>query len=146
MGDIVNDVFIYFVERADRWDYQRDLTPLLRTITQHIALRHWRQYIKNMPSTLRELFEFLRNDNETESERLENLEAEMAALDLCLIKLPQKYRQLIEAQYFGKIKLVEMADDLNIKIGTLKKTMCRIRSILRECIEKSLGKGDPCVQ
>ncbi|MDO5582157.1 MAG: sigma-70 family RNA polymerase sigma factor [Planctomycetia bacterium] len=146
LGDIVNDVFIYFVERADRWDYRRDLTPLLRKITRHIALRHWREHLKNLPGALGEVFEFLREAKESESDRLENLEEEMAALDLCLIKLPAKYRQLIEAHYFGKIKLVEIAKEQDIKIGTLKKTMCRVRSTLRECVERSLGKGDCDVQ
>ena len=142
-NDIANDTFVYFIERADRWDYARDLTPLLRKITRNMAMRHWREHLKNLPQSLAPLYEFLRTEpsSEEKSDEQYDYERQMAALELCLKKLASPYLSLVEAHYFGGLKLVQIAEETHTKLGTLQKKMCRIRAALRTCIDHSLAGG-----
>lgn len=143
LGDIANEVFITFVEHASEWDYNRDLRPLLKQITRNIAMRFWREHLKKLPSVLQEISEFARiNADEDSSCDYPDLGQELYALRICMKKLAPKYRSLIEAYYFGKITLDQLAEESKIKPGTLRKTMCRIREALKKCIRSTLEKGD----
>ncbi|MDO5554342.1 MAG: sigma-70 family RNA polymerase sigma factor [Planctomycetia bacterium] len=143
VGDIVNDVFIYFVEHADRWDYTRDLRPVIKGVTHNIALQHWRKYTQMLPKTLSEIAGFLiRNENGSEEdESVSHKELEETALELCMAKLSPQHRQILVAFYYRRMKLSEIAQEMHIKLGTLQKMICRIRIVLRECIEKAIQEG-----
>ncbi|MDO5579674.1 MAG: sigma-70 family RNA polymerase sigma factor [Planctomycetia bacterium] len=143
LGDIANEVFITFVEHANQWDFNRDLRPLLKQITRNIAMRFWRDHLKNLPSVLQEISEIARKNAEEEAESdFPDLEQELLALRICMKKLAPKYRSLIESYYFGKITLDHLAEKSRIKPGTLRKMMSRIRDVLKNCIQNTLAKGD----
>ncbi|MDO5552765.1 MAG: sigma-70 family RNA polymerase sigma factor [Planctomycetia bacterium] len=140
LGDIVNDTFVYFVEHADRWEYDRDLRPLLKEVTRNIAMRHWREHVKHLPETLGEIAEILQRSTATTDEQTgtSDVSEELDAMKLCLAKLTAEQKKLIDAYYFGKVKLVVLAKESGIKEGTLRKMMYRIRAALRACIERVL--------
>lgn len=143
-GDVVNEVFLFFTENADRWDLNGEIRPLLRQITRRIALEQWRNYKKQLPDELEKIFDYIQKDLSTRSDHDDSvdLNSRLLALDICREKLLPKYRTLLEAHYFSGLKLVQIAKNRNINIGTLKKTMCRIRETLYRCIEKILKKED----
>lgn len=142
VDDITHDVFIYFTENAKRWDFNRDLHPLLKKITKNIALQHWRVYSRNLPNSLKEISSMLRCELEetppfsNQSDR----EIKLSGLELCLLKIPEEHRRLIEAFYFHHLKLEEIAESAGIKLKTLQKMMCRIRTTLQNCIERTTGE------
>lgn len=144
LDDIVNDTFVNFVGNADRWDYDQEILPLLRQITYSVAMMHWRVYTKNLPSVFGAIFSYLRTENEGAGpvDNSRDLEQELLSLELCKKKLLPKYRMLLDAHYVEGIKLTDLAQSQNIKIGTLRKMMCRVRDSLRSCIEKMLREGD----
>ncbi|MDO5567334.1 MAG: sigma-70 family RNA polymerase sigma factor [Planctomycetia bacterium] len=143
VNDITHDVFINFVSHAERWDLDRDVVPLLWKITQNIAKQHWRQHKKQLPEKLGLIFEYLRqSESEPDLAEIVDQKMELLALELCMEKLSPKYRTFLEAYYFSEVKLVEIAETQHIKIGTLQKTMCRIRSALMTCVQQVIsGKG-----
>ncbi|MDO5582094.1 MAG: sigma-70 family RNA polymerase sigma factor [Planctomycetia bacterium] len=140
VDDITHNVFIYFVENAKRWDYNRDLHPLLKKITKNIALQQWREYSKNLPESLKEISSLLRTEMEENGTAKEDTEQEikLRGLELCLLKIPEKHRRLIEAFYFHKMKLTEIAASVGMKLKTLQKMMCRIRTTLQNCVERAV--------
>lgn len=143
LEDIVNSVFVTFVQKAESWDLNSDIKPLLRQITRNISLQFWKKHIKNMPDSMRKIAEFLQNQTSNTHSILgsEDLEEETMALELCLKKLTDRSRNLIELYYFENIPLVRIAEQTGRKPLTLGKTVCRIRAKLRSCIERTLKGG-----
>ena len=138
--DIVNDVFLYFTERADRWDFTRDLQPLLKTITKNIAKQYWRDYLKHLPETFRQIAEYAQLEMEqTSLDDNDSTQEMLAALDLCLAHLTPRSRSLIELHYLNEVSLAQVARETNQNVNTLHSMIFRIRQLLRRCMEKVLS-------
>ena len=73
-------------------------------------------------------------------------DAELDCLEECLSKLPREDVALI-MQYYGNDKNEKferrrrLAEHLNLKMPALHTKVCRIRSSLRECVEKCVEKN-----
>ncbi|MDO5581553.1 MAG: sigma-70 family RNA polymerase sigma factor [Planctomycetia bacterium] len=139
-GDIVNDAFIDFVAKADQWEYKDDLRPLLRAITENLAKKYWRNYLKGLPESMRKLAEHLQNFAEEENREMPESDKneELQALELCMNKLTPRNRELIDAYYFADRTLVDIAKENDLNYGTLCKLILRVRAALRRCIENVL--------
>ncbi len=138
--DIVYDTFIAFVQNADRYDLDKDVKPLLRGITRNIAHDYWREYIRQLPSEIGQVWRQTFESEEWESPSPESLrvEEQLAALNFCLTKLSPLSRRLLELYYYRKQSYAKIAELIGQKIHTLTKTMTRIRQSLKTCIEKAL--------
>lgn len=138
IGDVVNDVFVNFVENSNRWDYGRDIRPLLTQMTKNIAHTHWYTLKRNSSERLQQISDFLRIKTSPEAtlENSERYDEIMRLLKDCRGKLQTAHRQLIDAYYDEGLTLVKIAEEKRLKLGTLQKMMCRIRDNLRLCVEK----------
>lgn len=136
--DITHEVYLEFMKKADRWDLSTDIKPLLAKMTRNIALKLWHEHVRNMPDTLRKIAFFVQNATENESEEPQNMEEELAALEICLGRIQEKGRQLIESHYFNGISLKDIAKSMQLKPNTVCQTLCRLRETLRSCIAKTL--------
>ena len=73
-------------------------------------------------------------------------DAKCDCLEKCLAKLPREESALV-VEYYGKDKSEKfemrrkMADAMNLKMPALHTKVFRIRSVLRECVEKCLEKN-----
>ena len=148
IGDVVNDVFVNFVENSNKWDFSYDIRPLLAQMTKNIAHTHWYTFKKNSSERLQQISDFLRGGTtaDTALENTERYDEVMRTLGDCREKLPSRHRQLIDAYYDEGRTLVEIAKQKSLKLGTLQKMMCRIRDNLRLCIERHLRSGEHHVQ
>lgn len=144
IDDIVHDVYIEFVKNAAKWDYTRDVKPLLYRITGNIGLKYWRDRLRNMPESMARLAETLlgevqKLDAEIGSDRLDD---RLVALDLCCQKLSEENRQLLEMFYFDGIPYSQLVTKFGKQNETaLRKRMSRLRDMLRVCIERTLNAG-----
>jgi len=59
--DIAQQVLMEFVAKDERWDLDRDVKPLLATMTRHVALRCWRENTREMSAEIRGLAEHIRS-------------------------------------------------------------------------------------
>src|SRR5262245_27907616 len=87
--DIAQQVFLEFVAKGDQWDLNRDVKPLLATMTRNVALRCWRERTRAMSAEMRGLADHIRalaEESEVEWYRPE----EQTALRQCLEQLPEK--------------------------------------------------------
>lgn len=140
--DIVNEAFEIFVSRADNWNLEEDVRPILVRLLRTVAARHWREHYRHAPESLRELAERLRTTaaaatdhpefffEREEEERLQN------DLKQCIGTLPTRARSLLEMHYWERNTMVDIADSLNLKASTVRQTMARLREKLRLCIER----------
>jgi RNA polymerase sigma factor (sigma-70 family) len=62
-------------------------------------------------------------------------------LDECLGKLSSDQRSLVERFYYDRQRIVEIAEAVNLNEATIRKRMERIRSMLKDCIDKNMAKG-----
>lgn len=72
-------------------------------------------------------------------EHSEALEAERRALDICLQKLPEDQRQLVQAAYAPGVKLDDLAAELGRTAMALYKNLHRIRLTLMDCTRRVLA-------
>ena len=142
MDDITQQVFLEFMGKEARWDLEKDLRPLLATMTRHVAMRLWRDRTREKPEVVQKLADYIRQLAE-ERELPPRYEEEMGALRTCLTKLPEKSRELIQQYYYRERSTPDIAADLEMKADTVCRALSRVREKLRDCIQRQLGKeGD----
>jgi len=135
--DILQQVFLEFLSKADQWDLDADVKPLLATMTRTVALRHWREKTRDMPEVVRRLAEHVRVLAEERSTPPRYTD-EIAALRDCVEKLPDRSRALIDQYYFEDLKTPQIAARLGMKTDTVCRAMGRLREKLRECIDQGM--------
>jgi len=66
----------------------------------------------------------------------DSFDANLAALNYCLEKLPESQRQMMQARYQDKQSLSEIAARLGRSAESLAVTMHRIRKALQDCVRR----------
>lgn len=140
VDDISQQVFLEFLAKQEKWDLEQDLRPLLATMTRLVAARHWRERKRAMPEVVRELADYVRQLAE-EHEAPLYADEKMAALRICLQKLPEKGRALLELYYDTGISTVDIAAQMETHPDAVCQALCRLRGKLRECIQRTLSHG-----
>ena len=138
--DITQQVFLEFLKKEAKWDLERDVKPLLATMTRHVAMRCWRERTRQMPETVYKLAAHIR-DLAGAVDPEPRWDEEVGALKRCLEKLPDKSRSLVDLHYFGGASTVEIAERMAVKADAVRQALCRLRGQLRTCIENALAKG-----
>src|SRR5262245_11995449 len=132
--DIAQQVFLEFIAKADQWDLERDVKPLLAKMTRNVALRCWRDKTRALSAEMRGLAEHIRalaEEREVEWYRPE----EQAALRQCLERLPEKSRRLIDLHYDVGVSSVDIAARMEMTADAVRRALFRLRNQLRKCIE-----------
>lgn len=137
MEDIAQQVFVEFMAKEARWDLQRDLRPLLATMTRHVALRLWRERTRQQPEMVQKLADHIRQLAE-ERDATPPYENEIHHLRTCLQKLPEKSRSLVELHYYQDIRTPEIATQVSMSADTVCRALSRVREKLRDCIQRAL--------
>src|SRR5262245_45909150 len=138
--DIAQQVFLEFVSKADQWDLDRDVKPLLATMTRNVALRFWREKTRAMSAEMRGLAEHIRGLAECSEVEWPRPE-EQAALQQCLKQLSEKSRRFIELHYEFGITSVEIASRMEMTADAVRRALFRLREQLRKCIQTGMARG-----
>lgn len=138
--DISQQVFLEFIGKEQRWDLEKDLRPLLATMTRHVAMRLWRERTRERPDTVRKLADHIRLLAE-ERETPPRYEEELPLLRECLARLPEKSRELVELYYYGDVSTPQIAGRLSMNADTVCRALSRVREKLRECIQRQIQQG-----
>ena len=72
-----------------------------------------------------------------------NFEEMQAALRVCLTKLPEKSRSLIDSRYFGERTIKQLAEEVQKTVSAIKVSLLRIRRGLRDCVQSQLKNAQP---
>lgn len=140
MEDISQQVFLEFMAKETLWNLEKDVRPLLATMTRHVAMRLWRDRTRDKPEVVQKLADHIRQLAEDDDET-PRYEAEAPALRECLQKLPEKSRELVQLYYYADVSTPEIAGQLAMKADTVCRALSRVREKLRECIRRSLKEG-----
>ncbi len=137
--DIVQQVFLEFLKKRQKWDLTRDVKPLLSEMTRLVARRSWQECSQQMTDQMRALAEYVRQI--AESSPIESIqEEERMALRKCLEKLPERSRLLVRTRYYLGANSVEIATRLGMTPTAVRRALFRLRQRLRACVEIQLRR------
>lgn len=137
VDDIVQQVFLEFMRKSDQWDLERELRPLLATMTRMVAIRHWRTATRNQPEKLLQLAEHLRHLAESGDDDAPVEDHQIGALHRCLRDLPDRSRTIVELHYFSGLTTREIGNRIEMNPDTVCRALSRVRDSLRQCLRKA---------
>lgn len=138
--DITQQVFTEFIAKAEQWDLQSDVRPLLLGMTRNVARRCWREKARGMSPEMQALAEHIRQLSESQEPTLYS-EDERKALQHCLRQLAPRSQRLVELHYDLGVPAVDLAGQMAMKADAVRRALFRVRGALRECIERQLGRA-----
>lgn len=136
--DIAQQVFLEFLKKQHTWDLTTDVRPLLAEITRIVAKRFWQARCRQMAPEMRELAEHISRLAE-EREFAPIQDDERDALSRCIEKLPERSRHLLRTRYYLGANSSEIAGQLHMTPGAVRRALFRLRVKLRECVYRQLG-------
>ena len=131
--DLVQDTFIKVVKHIKRFNGNSKLY----TWVYRIAVNRMKDELKKEQEEVMEIEKFQRGKSHVESDVVSNFHKEQVAN--CIKEIPIIYRQVIVLFYYEEMKITEIADVLEEKIGTVKSKLYRGKLALKEkLIEKEV--------
>lgn len=124
--DIVNDVFIDFVRKADTWDYSGNIPALLGSITRNVAKQYWRRYLRSLPDSIQRVYEWLHKGLAQQTQDETGLEDELSRLRHCMDKLSPWHRSITRRHYYEGISFVELARAEQKNVKAIQKLASRV--------------------
>lgn len=137
--EVVQETYVALTRKYAEYDPARPFLPwacrfALREVLRHRAAgrRHARHLEPEVIARLARRREQLGD----------HLQARLAALDLCLERLPEADRRLLRDRYEGRVPVDELAGRSGVPRRTLFRRLERVRRGLYECVSRRLAEGE----
>jgi len=140
--DLTQDTFVRMFRALDRYDPERPFTAWLFTIATRLAIDHLRR--RRIPTVSLSVAE----PGSTEEHTLDvedfspgpdvltsNAEEEVQSRDL-IDSLPEHYRIVVLLRHQQDLSYEEIAEALNLPLGTVKARIHRARALLKDLLER----------
>ena len=140
VDDLAQDVYVELYRNFAKMPAGVAPERWLKGIARNVCLNHIRVAARKGRLHQKALAEIL----ERTRTRMESWVAEgeiFTALDDCMASLSQDLRQIIEMRYRDSHTSSEIACALKKSDGSIRVTLHRIRTALRDCISKKLGRA-----
>jgi len=135
--DIVQQTAVVLWEKFDQYDPSKPFTPW----ACRFALNKARQWVERHQRWNALLNRGLAEELAARREELKpQLEQKLKRLDSCLAQLPQDKRALIQAYYYQRSPIAQLAEEAGKSTDATYKLLQRIRTSLQWCIEGSAEK------
>ena len=139
--DLAQETFVRMFRALDRYDPERPFTAWLFTIATRLAIDHLRRRrVQTVSLTVTEPGSNEERELDVEDHGLKpdevtsNAEEERIAQDL-IDSLPEHYRIVILLRHQQDLSYEEIAEALNLPLGTVKARIHRARALLKDRIE-----------
>lgn len=140
--DVVQEIFIKVIRNINSFDENRDFAPWLKKIAINTSLNYLRDSQKKNHLSL----DYENEGNATFLETLaadDNLEEKIVqkstrdSIQKCMEHLPPHYRIVLTLRYLEDLSYQEIATLLEQPLGTVKNSLFRARSLLKETMQKT---------
>ncbi len=152
VDDIAQEAFIVAYQRMAEFDESRDFGAWVRGIARNLVINERRKNARRKRILSDNLTDILvssssvSEDEEGEAEAAFGMgvgmgdaaKAKMAALRECLQLMPEKSQAMIKARYEENASAPDIAEQLEMKAAAVRKSLERIRTGLRKCMEERL--------
>lgn len=135
VGDVLQETNLVLWKSRDRFQPGTNFRAWAFTVAR-LEILHYRARTKRSNRIL--LSEELLDLITEEMPKTDDHETYLNALETCKAKLPEKQRELITVRYHPDHSLEQLAQQTGRKASALRVALLRIRTTLRQCIEKSL--------
>ena len=139
--DLAQETFVRMFRALDRYDPERPFTAWLFTIATRLAIDHLRRRrVKTVSLTVTEPGSTEERELDVEDpgpgpdEITSDAEEDRIAKDL-IGSLPEHYRIVLVLRHQQDLSYEEIAEALNLPLGTVKARIHRARALLKERIE-----------
>jgi RNA polymerase sigma-70 factor (ECF subfamily) len=140
LADVVQEVFVkaFAPEARRRFDASRPYQPYLAQIARNVAVDHWRQMRRYVPSDLEQLIERLSLETESAASRNEWADAEnVAVVNRFIASLNDESRRIHEALYVRGLSQREAAAALGLGRQVIRTTEAKLRRDLRRELSRA---------
>ena len=138
--DVFQEVTLLAIERREEINDPTHLMGWARKTARFKALEAMRDK-QATPMTLSEqTLELL--DTHWQTHDIEDTNEVVDALRLCLDKLTDRSRSLVQMKYVDGLTGHKMAEQLNVKVDTIYKSLSRAHAALGECVRAQIGRAD----
>lgn len=140
--DVLQDACVAMWQKIGTLRDEEGFVPWALTFVRLTALNHIRKKRRSKLVFSEELIEL--NSIEAEGE-VDRAQAESRLLRECINHLPPKQQDLVRRYYAStKVRMQDVARQLERPVAGLYKALERTRAVLRDCIERRLeGEGYP---
>ncbi|MEZ4908182.1 MAG: RNA polymerase sigma factor [Saprospiraceae bacterium] len=126
--EMLNDSFLRVFKYIDRYDPDYDFKPWLRKVSVNACLDHNKKYFEEKKKVSIDKYNELEGDND--EMLLQNFSGE-ECMNM-LSGLSPQYKIVFNLYVFEEMKHHEIAQELNISVGTSKSNLSRAKEQLRE--------------
>lgn len=131
--DLFQETVLEILKSESRFDPTKNFTPWACGIARNVVRQYWRRQKKEPAGEQADIIaELAMMSTEGEDELWRH---ERIALRRCLQKLPERMRKLVWLRYGNNYKGQELAERASVRKGSIRTTLARIRTKLRNCIE-----------
>jgi RNA polymerase sigma-70 factor, ECF subfamily len=136
--DVFQEVWLRFERVTRRGETVVNVTAWCRAAARLVALESWREQSRQQPMPDDELNALVDQAYAEEDERGDYWQQHREALSLCMDALPQRSRELLSLRYRTGQPVADIATRLGQSVGSVKTALCRLRTVLAECVRKRL--------
>jgi RNA polymerase sigma-70 factor, ECF subfamily len=133
---IAQDVRTRLWQQFDQYQEGTDFGAWSRTIAGYLVMAH---YEKCSRDRLRFGEAFLASMQQHIESRIDGLSPRREALSECLKLLPRDQRKMLLDYYSGEESTQRLAEQIGKTYAALRQSVCRIRVILADCIDRRLS-------
>lgn len=138
--DLFQETVLQILKSSHLYDKDREFLPWACGVARNVVKRHWRR-LKKQPVSMAQ--EVLTSLSELATEDAPDLwREERIALHQCLQKMPDRFQRLFILRYAHNYKGRELSERADIRSGSIRTTLARLRGRLRQCISMHVGVSD----
>jgi len=139
-ADVLQESNLVLWRKAAEFRPGADFIPWAFAIARFQVMAHLRDKGRDRCILDPDLIELVGEEVEQECGELEELQV---ALRVCLTKLPEKSRGLIDSRYFGGLSIKQLAEEVQKTATAIKVALMRIRRGLRDCVQREMKNAQP---
>lgn len=146
VDDLAQEALVIAYERMDDFDEKRDFGAWVRGIARNLVINERRKDARRkriLSDNLTDVLIASTSIPESEpEEKGDRAQAKVAALRECLKNVPEKSRILVQEKYEAEKTAPDIAVKLNMSAAAVRKSLERIRTSLRKCMEERLQNAN----
>lgn len=137
--DLFQETVVEILRSKDRFIPGRPFFPWASGISKNVVHRYWeRENRRPLPITGEVLARLAEISTDTEPDLWRK---EKVAMQECLEKLPLRLKRLFILRYGHNVKGESLAERAGIRRGSIRTTLSRLRTRIRQCINMQIRNG-----
>lgn len=144
VDDVAQEALVIAYERRDKFNADLSFRNWVWGIARNCVLNDRRKSARRNRILNENLTDILISTSSAADEEIEHSDqdqARLAALKECLAQIPEKSREMLRQRYELNKKATDLAEALDMKSAAVRKSLERIRSAMRKCMETRITQN-----